>query len=60
MTSHGPSTALPTRDEHAPTSFAARAQGAGKTYGTGDTAVVALDDVDLELPRGHFTAGAHR
>jgi putative ABC transport system ATP-binding protein len=36
--------------------FAARAQEAGKTYGSGDTAVEALKDVTLELPRGQFTA----
>jgi len=35
---------------------AARAVGATKTYGSGDTAVVALDDVTVELPAGRFTA----
>jgi len=35
---------------------AARALHACKTYGTGDTSVAALCDVDLELPRGEFTA----
>ncbi|HEX2893239.1 MAG TPA: ATP-binding cassette domain-containing protein, partial [Marmoricola sp.] len=35
---------------------AARAEHAGKVYGTGDTAVTALDDLSLELPRGQFTA----
>jgi putative ABC transport system ATP-binding protein len=35
---------------------AARAVGATKVYGTGDTAVRALDGVDLELPAGRFTA----
>jgi putative ABC transport system ATP-binding protein len=36
--------------------LAARAERAGKTYGSGDTAVVALDDLSLDLPRGQFTA----
>jgi len=36
--------------------LAARAVGAGKTYGEGETAVVALDDVSLDLRRGEFTA----
>ena len=36
--------------------LAARAQDAGKVFGTGDTAVVALDELTLELPRGEFTA----
>jgi putative ABC transport system ATP-binding protein len=35
---------------------AARAVHASKVYGTGDTAVRALDDVSVELARGHFTA----
>jgi putative ABC transport system ATP-binding protein len=35
---------------------AARVQGAVKVYGKGNTAVRALDGVDLELPRGGFTA----
>ena len=35
---------------------AARASGASKIYGTGDTAVVALDDVTVEMPTGRFTA----
>ncbi len=38
------------------TGFAARALHVCKTYGTGDTSVAALCDVDLELPRGEFTA----
>jgi putative ABC transport system ATP-binding protein len=38
------------------TRLAAGARHAGKVYGTGDTAVTALDDVDLDLPRGDFTA----
>ncbi|HEY0905028.1 MAG TPA: ABC transporter ATP-binding protein [Marmoricola sp.] len=36
--------------------LAASAHRAVKTYGTGDTAVVALDGVSLDLPRGQFTA----
>ncbi|MGY6502382.1 MAG: ABC transporter ATP-binding protein [Acidimicrobiales bacterium] len=35
---------------------AAGATGAVKRYGTGDTAVVALDHVDLEVPTGRLTA----
>jgi putative ABC transport system ATP-binding protein len=38
------------------TSLAARALNASKTYGAGDTSVAALCDVDLDLPRGEFTA----
>ncbi len=35
---------------------AARGVGLTKVYGEGDTRVVALDGVDVELPRGRFTA----
>jgi len=35
---------------------AARAIGATKTYGKADSAVVALDDVDVAFPAGEFTA----
>ena len=35
---------------------AAGARHATKVYGTGDTAVTALDDLSIELPRGQFTA----
>ena len=35
---------------------AARALRAHKVFGSGDTAVVALDDVTLDLPAGQFTA----
>ncbi len=35
---------------------AARAVGATKTYGTGQTTVVALDDVTVEIPIGRYTA----
>ena len=37
-------------------SLAARAEGLTKVYGSGDTRVVALDAVNVELPRGQFTA----
>jgi putative ABC transport system ATP-binding protein len=33
-----------------------RAEHATKVYGTGDTAVTALDDVSIEFPAGQFTA----
>jgi putative ABC transport system ATP-binding protein len=36
--------------------LAASARHATKVYGTGETAVAALDDVSLELPVGRFTA----
>src|SRR3954451_18011088 len=35
---------------------AARAEAASKTYGSGDTAVVALADGTVEFPRARFTA----
>ena len=35
---------------------AARATGLTKRYGEGDTAVTALDAVDVEFGRGEFTA----
>ncbi len=35
---------------------AARAVGATKVYGSGQTAVVALDDVTVDIPTGRFTA----
>jgi putative ABC transport system ATP-binding protein len=38
------------------TRAAARAVHASKTYGTGDTTVVALDDVTVAFPDGQFTA----
>jgi putative ABC transport system ATP-binding protein len=38
------------------TGAAARAVEATKVYGSGDTAVVALDEVSVELPTGRFTA----
>ncbi|GGV23424.1 ABC transporter ATP-binding protein [Streptomyces griseoflavus] len=36
--------------------FAARARGLTKAYGSGETAVVALDSVDVDIVRGRFTA----
>ena len=38
------------------TTMAASARDACKTYGAGDTAVLALDHVTLDLPPGQFTA----
>ena len=38
------------------TDVAVRAEHATKVYGTGATAVTALDDVSLEFPAGQFTA----
>ncbi|RAG86122.1 ABC transporter ATP-binding protein [Streptacidiphilus pinicola] len=35
---------------------AARARGLTKAYGSGETRVVALDAVDVDMPRGQFTA----
>jgi len=42
--------------DHRAVELAASARHACKIYGTGDTAVTALDDVTLELPPGQFTA----
>jgi putative ABC transport system ATP-binding protein len=39
-----------------PTTTATRAVAATKVYGSGGTAVVALDEVTLDLPGGRFTA----
>lgn len=39
-----------------PTGAAARAVSATKVYGSGDTSVVALDDVTIDIERGKFTA----
>jgi len=38
------------------TGLAARAVGVTKAYGTGATAVVALDDISVDIRRGRFTA----
>ena len=40
----------------APTTAAARADSATKVYGSGDTAVRALDDVTVEMPMSRLTA----
>ncbi|MFF0085827.1 ABC transporter ATP-binding protein [Streptomyces canus] len=47
--------------EHAPGAvpadgIAARARGLTKAYGSGETAVLALDAVDVDIARGRFTA----
>jgi putative ABC transport system ATP-binding protein len=41
---------------HTTTRIAARAVGATKTYGKGEGAIDALDDVDVEFAAGRFTA----
>jgi putative ABC transport system ATP-binding protein len=53
-----PSGALAATDRPAAasTTTAARAVRATKVHGSGDTAVVALDDVTVDLPAGRFTA----
>jgi putative ABC transport system ATP-binding protein len=64
MSSHRASLSAPARRRAAttdrpaepPVEHAACARHATKVYGTGDTAVTALDDVTLELPPGQFTA----
>ncbi|GAA4130552.1 hypothetical protein GCM10022285_19270 [Streptomyces tunisiensis] len=48
-------------EEHAPGlaspgGTAARARGLTKAYGSGETAVIALDSVDVDITRGRFTA----
>jgi putative ABC transport system ATP-binding protein len=49
-------TATPTPSTTHASTAAARAVEATKVYGSGDTAVVALDQVSVELPAGRFTA----
>ncbi|AYC42918.1 ABC transporter ATP-binding protein [Streptomyces griseorubiginosus] len=50
-------TAAEDAPETAPTDgIAARARGLTKAYGGGETAVVALDAVDVDIARGRFTA----
>ena len=51
-------TVSPTATTHASgqTGTAARAEGLSKRYGSGDAAVAALDDVDVALDQGRFTA----
>ena len=51
-----PGTATPAVTTDTRTDAAARAVEASKVYGSGDTAVVALDEVSVEFPTGRFTA----
>jgi putative ABC transport system ATP-binding protein len=46
----------PTTTTTATTGAAARAVAASKVYGSGDTSVRALDEIDVEFQRGRFTA----
>jgi putative ABC transport system ATP-binding protein len=46
----------PTGDQAADVPLAARARSLTKAYGTGETAVRALDGVDVDIARGRFTA----
>ncbi|MFG2650466.1 ABC transporter ATP-binding protein [Streptomyces sp. NPDC048436] len=43
-------------DRSEPAKVAARARGLTKAYGSGETTVLALDSVDVDIARGHFTA----
>ena len=45
-----------TTSTQTPTTTAARTVEATKVYGSGDTAVVAVDELTLDLPSGRFTA----
>ena len=54
MSASPTSAATAERPQHAVT--AARAAGLTKVYGRGETRVVALDDVTLDIARGEFTA----
>ncbi|MFC7363287.1 ABC transporter ATP-binding protein [Nocardioides astragali] len=59
MTTESVRSALPaalTEVSSGRTELAASTRHACKIYGSGDTAVTALDDVSLELPPGRFTA----
>jgi putative ABC transport system ATP-binding protein len=53
---HRPARNLADRSRQPLGGIAASARRAGKVYGTGETAVTALDDVTLDLPTGQFTA----
>jgi putative ABC transport system ATP-binding protein len=46
----------PAAQEHATEGIAARARGLTKAYGSGETAVLALDSVDVDIARGRFTS----
>ena len=50
--SRSPARSTPTSDGAA----ASRAEGVSKVYGSGPTAVRALDDLSVAFPAGHFTA----
>lgn len=56
MTVLDPPITPPTPPGPRPTNIAASAVGVSKTYGSGDTVVRALDGVDVDFVRGHFTA----
>ncbi len=56
MTSAPVETAARNQPDPAPGASAARAVHAHKVYGDGATAVVALDDISIDLPVGGFTA----
>ncbi|MEU5553683.1 ABC transporter ATP-binding protein [Micromonospora sp. NPDC047793] len=49
-------TAQPIPPAHSDGTAAVRAEGVAKRYGLGENAVVALDDVTIDLARGEFTA----
>jgi len=51
-----PAPSVPLADERPPGPLAARAVGVVKVYGSGETAVTALDDLSIDLPVGGFTA----
>ncbi|MFK4069673.1 ABC transporter ATP-binding protein [Streptomyces sp. NPDC029674] len=46
----------PSAGHPAPTGIAARARGLTKAYGSGETTVLALDSVDVDISRERFTA----
>ncbi|MGW7236347.1 ABC transporter ATP-binding protein [Streptomyces sp. NPDC054804] len=48
--------ATPAAEAPAAEGTAARARGLTKAYGAGETAVLALDSVDVDIARGRFTA----
>ncbi|MEU5683696.1 peptide ABC transporter ATP-binding protein [Streptomyces venezuelae] len=47
---------VPFADRSEPAGIAARARGLTKAYGSGETTVLALDSVDVDVTRGRFTA----
>ncbi|MEU6125945.1 ABC transporter ATP-binding protein [Streptomyces sp. NPDC047123] len=46
----------PSTDRSEPAAIAARARALTKAYGSGETTVLALDSVDVDIARGRFTA----